>query len=71
MAYASGIRTNHSGLIERAAGLAAGLRDNWRRYRVYRATLRELNALGDRELADIGIHRANIGSIATEAAYGA
>ncbi len=71
MAYASDIRRGESGLVGRVAGMAAGLRDNWRRYRVYRETLRELNALGDRELADLGIHRANIGSVATEAAYGA
>ena len=71
MAYASGIRRSNFGLIERVAGVTGSLRDSWRRFRVYRQTVRELNALGDRELADLGIHRSNIGAIATEAAYGA
>jgi uncharacterized protein YjiS (DUF1127 family) len=71
MAYASGIRGSDSGLIERVASVTGSLRDGWRRFRVYRQTLRELNALGDRELADLGIHRSNIGAIANEAAYGA
>ncbi len=35
----------------------------WRRYNV---SLRELNSLGDRELADIGITRSDIPRIAWE-----
>lgn len=71
MAYATGIHSSESGLIERVADVTGSLRDSWRRFRVYRQTLRELSALGDRELADLGIHRSNIGAIAAEAAYGA
>jgi uncharacterized protein YjiS (DUF1127 family) len=37
----------------------------WRRYR---QAVRELSALTDRELVDIGIHRCDIHSIAHEAA---
>jgi uncharacterized protein YjiS (DUF1127 family) len=33
-------------------------------------TLRELNSLSDRDMADLGIHRAMISEIAYEAAYG-
>jgi uncharacterized protein YjiS (DUF1127 family) len=38
--------------------------------RVYLRTVAELNALTDRELADLGIARAVIPEIAHEAAYG-
>jgi uncharacterized protein YjiS (DUF1127 family) len=37
----------------------------WRRYN---ASLRELNQLGDRDLADIGISRSDIPRVAWEAA---
>lgn len=36
-------------------------------YRLYRQTLTELNALSDRDLADLSIGRADIGRIAREA----
>ena len=35
----------------------------------YRATVAELNTLSGRDLADLGIHRSSIRSIAYEAAY--
>jgi uncharacterized protein YjiS (DUF1127 family) len=38
--------------------------------RVYTRTVAELNALTDRELADLGISRLGIAEIAREAAYG-
>ena len=37
---------------------------------VYAQTVRELNALTDRELADLGIARTSIAEVAREAAYG-
>jgi uncharacterized protein YjiS (DUF1127 family) len=40
-----------------------GLLRSWRRYN---ASLRELNQLGDRELADIGISRSDIPRVAWE-----
>lgn len=40
------------------------------RRRIYRETYRELARLTDRELADLGIARANIGAVAYEAAHG-
>lgn len=70
MAYVNGIRRIEIGLAERAAAFLSGLRDNRRRYRVYRQTVNELNALSERELADLGIHRSSISAIAMEAAYG-
>lgn len=39
-----------------------------RRHRVYRQTVVELGRLSDRELADLGIGRGQIGTIAREGA---
>lgn len=36
---------------------------NWRRYR---STVAELNSLSNRELSDLGIHRADIRAIAKQ-----
>ncbi|WP_347310494.1 DUF1127 domain-containing protein [Defluviimonas sp. SAOS-178_SWC] len=70
MAYVNGVRGIEASLAERAAAFVNGLRDNHRRYRVYRQTMNELRALSDRELNDLGIHRSAITAIAMEAAYG-
>ena len=51
-------------------GIFARLRQSFADYREYLATYNELNALSDRELADIGLSRLNIRDIAREAAYG-
>ncbi|WP_372573744.1 DUF1127 domain-containing protein [Ruegeria jejuensis] len=54
------------------SGFYAGiesLKNRFEQYRVYRRTLSELSALSDRELADLGMHRGMIRSIAMEAAY--
>ena len=40
-------------------------------WRLYRKTLSELEAMTDRDLADIGVSRLSIRDIAREAAYGA
>lgn len=40
------------------------------RRRVYLQTVTELNALTDRELADLGLHRLMIPTVAKAAAYG-
>ena len=41
-------------------------RENSRKHRAYRETVRELERLSDAELRDIGLSRANIRSIALE-----
>lgn len=38
--------------------------------KVYRTTLNELSALSNRDLADLGLSRSMIRSVALEAAYG-
>lgn len=50
--------------------IAASLGDRAHRYSLYRKTLVELSRLSDRELADIGVGRAAIETIAREHAYG-
>ena len=41
-----------------------------KRYRTYQTTLSELNALGEREVLDLGLNRADFREIARKAAYG-
>ncbi|KQI69455.1 protein of unknown function [Loktanella sp. DSM 29012] len=57
-------------LTQRFAGLRKQIADAAAKRRVYRNTVNELSALTNRELADLGISRSMIRSIATEAAYG-
>jgi uncharacterized protein YjiS (DUF1127 family) len=47
------------------------MQENRARRAIYRQTVRELNVLTDRDLADLGINRAMIGRLAHEAAWGA
>ena len=50
------------------ATLKANLAQRLVQYRAYRSTVNELAMLTDRELADLGIHRADIRDIAQVAA---
>ena len=54
-----------------ATGLFARISRAISDYRVFRETLNELEALNDRELADVGITRYNVAAVARSAAYGA
>jgi len=54
----------------RQPSLFARLRQSFADYREYLATYGELNALSDRELADIGLSRLNVHDVAREAVYG-
>ncbi|MCM2560669.1 DUF1127 domain-containing protein [Lutimaribacter sp. EGI FJ00015] len=67
MAFASNI--HDSVRAPRRAGLFANLIERVSRYRQYRQTVNELGALNARELADLGICRAQIRALAFEAAY--
>jgi len=53
-------------MIETVKSLAA----RYEQRKIYRSTLNELQNLSARELADIGISRSMVRSIAYEAAYG-
>ena len=52
------------------AELKAELIARWTRYQTYRNTMSELAALSTRELADLGLNRSQIRSVAYEHAYG-
>ncbi len=56
-------------LGQRFAAFRTELAEKAAKRKVYRTTYNELNALTDRDLADLGIHRAMIKRIALEAAY--
>ena len=56
---------------QRLSDLAAGFGQRRAQHQVYRTTVRELSALSNRDLADMGIHAADIPTIARQAAYGA
>ncbi len=66
MAYANTSTT----VAPRTSGLMARMIEAVAARKVYRTTLTELQALDNRDLADLGISRSMIKSIAYEAAYG-
>ena len=70
MAYVNSTRAASGGIENRLSAFSRYIRAAMVRRRMYIQTARELNALTDRELADLGIHRADIPQIATEAACG-
>jgi uncharacterized protein YjiS (DUF1127 family) len=70
MAYINSTRAADYGLRARLTAALDSLSDRYTRYRVYRQTVTELGRLSARDLADLGIHRSAIHSVALEAAYG-
>ncbi len=70
MAYA--VNTTTYGFPERVLAGAALLLQTaaarYARYRIYRASVAELRALSARDLADIGLNKSMIKSVALEAA---
>ncbi len=70
MAYASqSTAPRPTGFFARLNGLRDALNTVKQRRAVYSRTLQELQALSNRELADLGIHRSEIPRIAAEAAF--
>jgi uncharacterized protein YjiS (DUF1127 family) len=70
MALLNATRSGSFSLGARVQATLAALQQSLNRRAVYRRTLRELNALSPRELADLGLHAALIEQVAHEAAYG-
>ena len=67
MAFITENRTAAVTLADRFAAFAANVSAAYAQRKLYRATFHELEALSDRDLADLGIHRSMIKSIALEA----
>ncbi len=64
MTYINSANTIEIDLADRIARNLSGLRASFKRARLARQTMRELNALSDRELDDLGIHRSAIKAVA-------
>jgi hypothetical protein len=56
--------------VDRLSGLGATLSDKMAKRKVFLTTLRELQSLSNRDLADLGLSRSSLRGIALEAAYG-
>jgi uncharacterized protein YjiS (DUF1127 family) len=70
MAYQSNLtNTAYHGLVDRITAMFAEYRVNMARRKVYRDTLRELQALGPRELNDLGMNASMLKRVAYQAAY--
>ncbi len=70
MAYANDIQSGLSG-ASFLSNLRAAIVDGYAKRRLYKRTINELSSLSSRDLADLGISRSMIKSIAIETAYGA
>ena len=74
MAYYNDV-AQRSDLVERMLGAAARIfetaAERRAKARVDRTTLTELNALSNRELADLGLHRSELKRVAWESAQDA
>ncbi len=71
MAFASDIRSFEASLVERTTASLRAAASRYAKHRLYRRTVRELDALSGAELADLGLSRSMIKGIALEAVYGA
>lgn len=70
MAYVNTTRIARKGFADRLVMVRDLVLTAIAQRRTYLRTVAELNALTDRELADLGISRLGITEIAHEAAYG-
>lgn len=70
MTYVNASAKRTSGLWDRLVATLGELKAAQQRRAVYQRTLRELEALTDKDLTDLGISRIQIADVAREAAYG-
>ena len=76
MAYTSDLRlaqprAAQAGLVGKLLAIKADMSARYARYRVFRDTVNDLAILPDSVLADMGLTRSQIRSVAYEHAYGA
>lgn len=70
MAYVGTSRQDTVTIGDRIVALFKVMNQAMQRRLAYVQTLEELNALGDRDLADLGIERNDLRTVARQAAYG-
>ena len=70
MAFANTTRAARHAYGDRIATWLDSLRTAMARRAIYRQTVRELRALSDKELTDLGLDRTMITRMALEAAHG-
>lgn len=71
MAFITANHTTSVSLFDRATEAFTNLRKANADHRLFVRTMRELNSLSNRELADLGMSRGGLRSVAYEAVYGA
>lgn len=67
MAYVNHTTTHQSSFMARVSAVLDGLVARYRQNRLYRETFNGLNALTDRELSDLGLHRSELSRVAKDA----
>lgn len=70
MAFATETQSFSASLGQRFNAFRTQLIEAAQRRKMYRTTVDELSALSNRDLADLGLGRADIRRVALEAAYG-
>ena len=70
MAFVNTTRAAHPAFGDKFASLLDSVKTAMARRAIFRQTMRELRALSDKDLGDLGIHRSEIRRMAQEAAYG-
>jgi len=71
MAFASDNRTHTLTIGDRFTDFVARVQEYRRKQKIYRDTMNELNQLTSAELADIGLNRSMLQSVARDAAENA
>ncbi|WP_299874451.1 DUF1127 domain-containing protein [uncultured Sulfitobacter sp.] len=67
MAYLNQTTAQQSSFMARVMSAFDGMVTRFQRNRLYRETFNGLNALTDRELADLGLHRSELPRVAWDA----
>lgn len=67
MAYTAQSTSLTTGIFSQFAGFIDTAITRYQQNQLIRQTYNELNALSDRELADLGLHRSNLKAVANEA----